>query len=235
MSQSPERSAPSGSPYARALAAHADSAADLHPTLQRYFATIPLGGVGAGSGTFERVGTSRRWVRRLLFPVLRTLQRAGIVWAGWAENVPFTIENQTVNGRAVSMRRFELPTGTWTMRDSVSLNRDGRLVDEIGGTHSTGVQCRVAAAFDLDVRDGGLILTSRAVGARLGRLRIGLPRWLAPVVRLREQYDDDSATQRVDVTIDAPLLGRIYEYGGHTTYDVVERSDAYNASHPSDT
>ena len=195
------------SPYARALG---DQVAALHPTLQRYFDTIPPGTVGIGTGVFDRIGTPRRWLR----PALRLLQRRGVVWAGWGSEVPFSVVNRTVRGRAVATRRIDAPSGTWEMRDAVALTPTGQLVDEIGAPST------VAAVFALEVRDGGLLLESRRVGLRWGRIRVRVPRWAAPVVRLHERFDAACGRQRVDVTIDVPVLGRVYEYGGSFTYRV---------------
>lgn len=195
------------SPYARALGDRLD---DLHPRLRTYFEAIPDGAVGVGEGVFERVGTPRR----LLWPFLRLLERRGVVAACWERDVPFRVENRTIASRAIGERTFYLPRGPWIMHDAVALTRHGRVVDELG---EPGL---IAACFDLDVRDGALELTSRAVGLRLGRLRLRLPRALSPIVRLTERFDDDRDRQFVSVSIDAPLLGRVYEYRGHFEYRI---------------
>lgn len=197
------------SPYARALGDRID---DLHPRLHAYFSTIPDGSVGVGEGVFDVVGTPRRW----LWPILRVLERRGVVAACWERDVPFRIENRTVASRAIAERIFRLPRGEWTMRDAVALTRHGRVVDELG---EPGL---IAACFDVDVHDSGLRLTSRAVGIRLGGLRLRLPRVLSPVVRLTERFDDHSDRQQMSVTIDAPLIGRVYEYSGSFRYRIEE-------------
>lgn len=199
------------SPYARVLGARSSR---LHPALQSYFDTLPTGSIGIGEGTFARVGTPRRWLR----PFLEPLQRLGVVYAGWASDVPFRIENRVVGGRLVSERRFVLPSGEWTMRDTVGLNRAGRLVDEIG----RGGAGSVVASFNLETVDGELRLASRTVGIRLGRRTLRVPRRLAPLVRLRERFDGAVGLQRVDVTIDLPIIGRVYEYGGTFRYRIEE-------------
>lgn len=195
------------SPYARALG---DRLALLHPTLQQYFAAIPEGHVGVGEGVFSRVGTRRRWLRVLLRP----LQRRGVVAAVWEEDVRFRIENRTISSRAIAERRFAFAQGEWTMRDAVALTRHGRVVDELGEP------ALLAACFDVEVDDGSLRLTSRAVGVRLGPLRIRVPRLLSPVVRLTERFDDAIGRQRVALTVDAPLIGRVYEYAGAFDYRI---------------
>lgn len=102
------------------------------------------------------------------------------------------------------------------MRDAAVLTGHGRVVDELG---EPGL---VAACFDVDVDDGALLLTSRALGVRLGRLRLLIPTWFAPVVRLTERFDDDTQRQRVALTVDAPFLGRLYEYRGDFDYRIEE-------------
>ncbi|GAB3600576.1 hypothetical protein GCM10027408_27990 [Microbacterium tumbae] len=186
----------------------------LHPVLQQYFSAIDDAHVGVGEGVFDRVGTPRRW----LHPFLRPLQRRGVLVASWHRDVPFRIENRTVAGRAVAERVLQLPGGPWTMRDAVAATPLGRVVDELGEP------VLLAASFDVDVRDGALHLTSRAVGMRICRLRVRAPDVLAPVVRLTERYDDERDRQRVDLVIDMPLLGRVYEYGGWFDYRIEEES-----------
>lgn len=203
---------PSQSPYAQALDEHLE---ELHPRLRDYFQTLPEGHIGIGEGVFSRVGTPRRW----LWPFLRPLHDRGVIYAGWQLSVPFRVTNRLVDGRAVSEREFLLPGDSWTMRDAVSLNPHGRLVDELGDP------AIVAASFDTTITDGALQLTSRAVGIRIGRIHLRMPRLLSPVVRLTESFDDVTDRQRVAVTIRVPLLGRVYEYSGDFTYRIEEISE----------
>ncbi|WP_067201565.1 DUF4166 domain-containing protein [Microbacterium sp. XT11] len=195
------------SPYARALGERVEQ---LHPGLRAYFRAVPEGSVGVGHGVFRTVGTPRRW----LWPALHLLERRGVVAACWERDVPFRIENRTIASRAIAEREFRLPRGPWTMRDSVVLAGHGRIVDELG---EPGV---VAACFDVEVRGGALALSSRAIGLRLGRLRLRLPRIVSPRVRLTERVDDGGGRQHVSLTIDAPLIGRVYEYTGDFTYRI---------------
>lgn len=195
------------SPYAAALG---ERLTQLHPRLREYFSTIPEGHVGVGEGVFRRVGTPRRW----LWPLLRPLHERSVVYAGWQLSVPFRITNRHVAGRVVSAREFLLPGQSWTMRDAVALRSHGRLVDELG---DPGV---IAASFEIEVRGGSLTLVSRAIGFRIGRAHIRVPRIVAPVVRLTESFDDDVERQHVSVTIDVPLLGRVYEYAGDFRYRI---------------
>ncbi|WP_407360203.1 DUF4166 domain-containing protein [Microbacterium sp. LBN7] len=204
------------SPYARALGERLD---DLHPRLRTYFRAIPDGAVGIGEGVFERVGTPRRW----LWPILRLLERRGVVAACWERDIPFRIENRTIASRAIGERTFHLARGPWVMHDAVALTRHGRVVDELG---EPGL---IAACFDVRAHDGALELTSRAVGFRLGRLRVRLPRFLSPVVRLTERFDDAVDRQFVSVSIDAPVIGRVYEYRGHFQYRIETVAERENA------
>lgn len=195
------------SPYSSALG---DRIAELSPALRRYVDTIPAGFVGRGEGVFDRVG-SRRW---FLTPLLRWFARRGVVPAGWHERVPFRIENRTVAGTAVACRRFDLPTGAFTMHDAVRATSRGTVVDRVGRPPV------VAAEFAVRVVESALELQSIAVGIRLGGLRLRLPEWVAPRIRLRERSVGDG--QRVEFAMDLPHVGRIYEYAGTFTYRIEE-------------
>lgn len=195
------------SPYLRALGEQRPA---LHPALSTYFSPVPRGRVGIGEGVFERVGTPRRW----LWPILRLLQDGGAVLAGWHEQVPFTIRNRTIAGRAVSVRTLHLPDGDWVMKDTVMAGPGGRVIDQIGEPTT------LAVSFDVAVDEHALTLRSRAMGVRVAGVRVRLPRLLAPVVRLRESAEKQAGLQRVELTVDAPLIGRIYEYAGTFTFRV---------------
>ncbi|MCK2024211.1 DUF4166 domain-containing protein [Microbacterium sp. kSW2-24] len=193
------------SPYERALG---DRISELHPKTAWYFRTIPDGQVGIGTGVFTRAGSPHRW----LWPVFRIAESLGVAFAGWERDVPFRIENRTVGGTAVAVRYFDLPGRTWVMPDTVALGENRILRNEIG-PHRT-----VVTTFDLDVQDGAVVLTIRRVGMRFGRVRIAAPRFLRPRIGLVERWDDGRQQHHVNMTIDAPLLGRVYEYTGYFDY-----------------
>ena len=198
------------SPYERALG---DAVAELHPRLRAYFAAVPVGSVGRGSGVFDVVGTPRRWT----WPVLTVLARSGVVFPVWQRDVSFTVENRgTPDGAVIARRVFDLDGGERTMVDRVSMTPIG-LVDELGHGSRGGV---VRAAFRTTAVDGALVLESTRVGVRIGRLRIELPRPLAPRVSLVERFDDAGGRQHVSVTIDLPVVGRVYEYSGSFAYAI---------------
>jgi len=175
----------------------------LHPRLFSYFSAIPAGWVGRGVGTFDRVGTPRRW----LWPALRVLQRRRILFPVWEQNVPFTIENRPDGGALGAVRVFHLRDGDRVMIDRVSID-GSRLVDRLGDGG------RLRTELLASVVDGALLLASTS--ARWGRVRI----LFAPRLRLIERFDDDAGRQHVSLTLDSPLLGRIYEYSGHFDYRV---------------
>lgn len=196
-----------GSPYQRAIGSRMEH---LHPSLQTYFSTIPEGSVGIGEGEFECFGTRHRW----LTPVFALLRRRGVIVPGMHHHVPFRVENRTVAGQAVARRTVQLTNGDWTMTDAVSFQPPARVVDVLGAPATAEV------TFQVGVRDGALELTSQGMALRLGRVRIPVPRPLAARVRLTERFDETTGRQRVDLTVDAPILGRVYEYRGSFTYRI---------------
>lgn len=197
------------SPYERALG---QRMALLHPVLQQYFSTIAPGAVGVGVGVFDEFGTSYRWLE----PALALLKRRSVVTPGRYRDVPFRVENRTIEGRAVATRTVELGGYAWTMRDSAYLAPGSRVVDTIGRP------ALVDASFDIDVRDGALHLSSHALAVRVGRRRIRVPRLIAPRIDLSERYDDIDGRQRIALTVRAPLLGVVYSYRGSFTYRIEE-------------
>jgi hypothetical protein len=195
------------SPYERALG---DRISELHPKTAWYFRTIPEGRVGVGRGVFTTAGSRYRWLR----PVFRIAEALGVAFAGWERDVPFRIENRTIGGAAVAVRHFELPGRTWVMSDIVTLGSNRILRNEIGPRRT------VVTTFDIDVVDGAVELRIRRVGMRFGRLRIAAPRLLRPRIGLIERWDEERQQHHVNMTIDAPLLGRVYEYTGYFDYAI---------------
>lgn len=187
---------------------------DLHPRLRAYFGEIPRGSVGVGVGSFDVVGTPRRWLR----PVLRMLARDGILFPVWDRDVPFTVINRSAvdsrgNTTVVARRTFHFPGGDTTMSDAITAER-GRLVDHLGTSR------RLIAGLSGRVVDGALLLRSTTVAVRVGRTRIRIPTGIAPVVTLEERFDEASDRQRVTVVVAAPLVGRLYEYSGSFIYRI---------------
>jgi len=186
------------SPWQAALG---DDFAQLHPRLLAYFSAIPAGHAGRGTGTFDRLGTPRRW----LWPVLRVLQRRRILFPVWERDVPFTIENRPDGGALGAVRTFHLPGGDRVMVDLVSIEH-GRLVDRLGD------RGRLRTQLAASVVDRALVLVSTS--AHWG----GVPLPFAPRLRLTERFDDAMGRQHVALTLESPILGRIYEYSGHFDY-----------------
>jgi hypothetical protein len=204
-------------------AAAGDLLDELHPRLRPYFAAIPAGSVGVGHGVFDRVGTPRRW----LWPVLAVLARQGVLFPVWRRDVPFGVVNSPAtdaegNVAVGAVRTFAFtddPVGPRHMVDAITAGPDG-LVDHLG------TRRRWSAALAVAVADGGLVLTSGALAVRVGRRRLPLPRRASPRVTLHEAFDPVAGRQRVSMTLDAPVVGRIYEYSGHFDYRVEPRTAA---------
>jgi len=195
-----EHASTAESPWQRALGDDFDR---LHPRLRAYFSMIPQGRVGRGEGTFDHVGTPRRW----LWPVLRVLQARRILFPVWERDVPFTVENRPEAGAVRAVRTFHLAHGDRVMIDLVSIE-GARLVDRLGDGG------KLRAVLTASVLDGAVRLDSTS--ARWGRARIPF----APRVHLIERFDDAVGRQHVALTLESRLFGRIYEYSGHFDYRV---------------
>jgi hypothetical protein len=192
------------SPWEKALG---DDIERLHPRLRDYFGAIPDGSMGYGEGVFDVVGTPRAW----LWPILMILSFDSVVFPVWEHGVPFRVRNSPGPGRVDSLRRFEFDGRSRTMVDSTSATAHG-IVDRLG---RRGI---IAARFDARVRDRMLVLESSATLV----LGIPLPRAIAPRVVLTERWDDSTDRQRVSLVVEAPLIGRLYEYSGSFTYRIAE-------------
>ena len=188
------------SPWQRALGGEF---ASLHPRLHAYFSAIPAGSVGRGVGSFDVVGTPRRW----LWPVLRMLQRRHILFPVWERDVPFTVENRSDAGAVRAIRTFRLVGGDRVMVDAVSIEST-HLVDHLGLGGMLGARLVVS------VIDGELRLASTS--AHWGRMPIPF----APRVRLVERFDDAAGKQHVAFALESRVFGRIYEYSGHFDYRI---------------
>lgn len=210
------------SPYEVALGERLKA---LHPQLREYFSAIPPNSTGRGSGTFDRVGTPRRW----LWPLLRFFGRGGALFAVWEHSVPFEVHNHQNGTGSVSAvsaeRRFGFASGAQVMTDRITAIGDGALRDELGR------YSMLSADFDATVADRALLLRSTVVRVTIGGVRVRFPRALAPVIQLHERFDDDTGRQEVTLSADLPLLGRIYEYAGTFRYAVTP-NNAPAGSHP---
>ena len=192
------------SPWQRAMGARA---ADLTPALQTYFGAVPAGSEGRGSGVFTTVGTPRRW----LWPVLALLAWDNVIFPVWERDVPFTIVNRpTAHGTIRASRTFHFPSGDRTMVDEVGITNSG-LIDRLGRSGT------VETALIATVTDGALTLRSTSTTLRFGPLRVPLGA-LSPRVILREE--SRGGAQSVALRLEAPVIGRIYEYAGTFTYTV---------------
>lgn len=157
--------------------------------------------MGRGTGVFDVVGTPKRW----LWPVLWVLGRQGVVFAAWARDVPFTIENRPESGTLHGTRTFHFVRRDRSMVDLISAP-DG-LIDELG----TRKQYR--ATLVGEVVDGALRMRSTGM-----RTRWGLP--IPGRVELTERWDERTGLQHVAVEIVAPIIGRVYEYSGYFSYEI---------------
>jgi hypothetical protein len=177
----------------------------MHPRLRDYFSQIPAGSVGRGIGTFAAVGTPRRW----LWPVLGVLARDGVVFAVWEHDVPFSIVNRPTPNGVLAEREFTFARATRVMTDAIVFS-ESTLVDRLGR------RGRVVVTLHASVVDGALHVRS----SRVAIAGVGIPRFMAPRVRLTERFDDTDELQHVALTLIAPVLGRIYEYAGSFHYSI---------------
>ena len=134
-------------------------------------------------------------------------------WASEPIAVVVPTYNEARNVPPLAERVFALPGRSRVMRDEIGV-RDGALVDRLGSP------VRAEAVFRARVIDGGLRLASTRVALCVGRLRLPLPRGIAPVVVLTERREETHDAQHVSIVVAHPLLGRLYQYAGTFRYDI---------------
>lgn len=177
----------------------------LHPRLRAYFGEIPAGMVGRGTGTFDIVGTRKRW----LWPALAMLGRQGVVFAHRGHDVSFDIVNEPFDEVLFGRRTFHFARGDRTMVDLMSVV-DGRLIDDLG--HARRYRARLSGT----IGGGAMVLASTRFSVRVFRSYLRIP----GRVVVTERWDDVVGRQHVSVVITAPVVGRVYEYSGYFDYEV---------------
>jgi hypothetical protein len=68
--------------------------------------------------------------------------------------------------------------------------------------------------FRLPVMDRALVYLQESAALTLGRLRLSIPKWLAPQVTARESTAADGKTPHILVSVSLPLVGLLVEYEG---------------------
>jgi hypothetical protein len=63
-------------------------------------------------------------------------------------------------------------------------------------------------------------MSSTSLRVRIGRKSLPIPKLVAPRVALVERFDDATDLQRVAVTVDLPLIGRLFYYAGAFSYEI---------------
>lgn len=128
-------------------------------------------------------------------------------------------------------RLFGLPAGGEGVRVCLSVTQEeggaaerwhrtfeGRVFDTWQGEGEGGLLAERAGPFELlfrlSVEGGALVYTQTGAALRVGRLRVPLPRSLAPRVEARERAADDGEDVLVYVKSIAPFVGPMLSYEG---------------------
>lgn len=90
-----------------------------------------------------------------------------------------------------------------------------RLVDYLGRDRL------IEATLHASVVNGALHMQSTRVVLALASVRVPIPAAIAPRVTLTERFDEQSDRQLVTVVVEAPLIGRLYEYSGSFRYAIL--------------
>jgi hypothetical protein len=109
--------------------------------------------------------------------------------------------------------RWERSFDEWLLITTQRQASDGCLIERFG---------LLELRFRLEVREGTLFFRQTGAALRLGKPRIGLPRWMAPCVEAREEAAGRDLTH-VRVTVVVPVAGCLISYEGHISRQEVER------------
>lgn len=192
-----------------------DQADRLQPQLSDYVDGAVRGEAGIGRGVYEFAGPTRAW----LAPLFALIVRANALFGERGENVGLTVVNVPhADGRGrvclSSTRSFAFPGVTRAMEDTMLAGRDGLLHDFLGRRRFLEVSLRLGVSSE-----GWLRMRSVGTWLWLGRLRVPVPRIFSARVDLTERWDSTTASQKVEVTLTHPVLGRVFEYRGSFTYE----------------
>lgn len=112
-----------------------------------------------------------------------------------------------------SGERWERSFDDWLLITTQRQASDGCLIERFG---------LLELRFRLEVREGTLFFRQAGAALGLGKLRISLPRWMAPRVEAREEAAERDLTH-VKVTVAVPVAGRLISYEGHIRRQEVKR------------
>jgi len=159
---------------------------ELPPAIRRLHLTD---GVAAGELEFHY---GRGWLARL---------------TRWALGLPSSatvLETRLTIAADAESERWVRTFGRWSL---VTIQRglpDGTLAERFGA---------LEVRFHLRVIEGALTYVQAGAWVSVGRLRVALPRWIAPRVEAREACVDGRGPH-VQVGILAPLIGLVIAYEG---------------------
>lgn len=176
------------------------------------------------SGIYEKA-LGKHWPR--LSKPIRDLhnRRLTLSWKGF-----FRIENGThwLAKAIVLLMRLPRKTERTPLRLEIERFKNGeKWIRQIGAhrlvtTQFEGKHGRILErmdglefAFDLRVKNGGIVYDQKGCGLRLGFLFIPLPKILSPRIAAREHSTQKNISVRVEIR--APIAGLLVSYDGRIT------------------
>lgn len=194
----------------------------LHPMLQRRFGVgLRRGEACVGRGTMTSIRRGPWWT----VPFLQIGRLRNILIPDTGTNIPFVIENYPYRdpfGRETVTFVREYTIDQHRRRfDATMVLAKGRIVDYLG-THQ-----HLAVDLNLSVDDSGaLILTSDAQRFYEGPIAFRFPMLFSGRARLRESFDEQTQTFRVDLEVHNRRFGFLFGYNGSFTCEWIPATDA---------
>lgn len=187
----------------------------LHPDIRARFTLAPGATAQSFTGTMHEIDRSPvGWLIACLIAFVHVLPSAR------TRNVPFEFNlapAPDADGGWIKQRLYHFADGPFEFRSVMCIAENGRLIEQF--PYGLGMNITLGAEGEhgekLYFRDDGYFL-------RIGRLRVPMPRWLGVgrFTLLHQNIDRENFV--VEISIDHPLLGRLFYQRGRFKQSPIE-------------
>ncbi|WP_416148370.1 DUF4166 domain-containing protein [Salipaludibacillus sp. HK11] len=195
--------------------------------MQKKF-SLHSSGVNMAKGEGEMtISGGPKWV----LPFLRLLTNDHLLFPERGARVTCRIENYAYKDamgreRVSWIRRFYFPHVTRAF-DAVMMydTESGLILDDLGKSGRLTSPLHVAVS-----EQNGLFISTNELFINLFSIKLKVPAFLSPIVKVHEYFDDESGRFIVSVSVRQPRIAEIIKYEGsvQTTFHTVSREEIPN-------